>query len=273
MKRTQTLYLFTYLAFSAAASAMELFYPLHRAAQLEDLFGMHTYLLDRDPKEVDAPNLQGLTPLMIAVIFGKRLSVKDLVNLHKADITKTDPRGRTTLHYAASEGQGSALDRKKIALFLMKQGAPLDAQTIAGVTPLHQAVIEGQNWVAKTLMSFGANKSLADNTGKTALMHAEDRNNKKLMKEIVAAIEGKIIATKDQRDSSETAAHKKCLQVLRLDSAQRQLSFETISTKDSSETAAHKKCQQLMRLGAAQRLVAFETSFTDDAQEDESSDY
>ncbi len=207
---SQFLFLSILLTLSATASAMQHTFPLHRAAQKDNRFGMHEYLLYRDPEEVNALNAKGLTPLMVAVIYGHHHAVEDLVDLHNADITRAGPQGKTALHYAASKGRGKPKHRKKIAFFLMQHGASIDAQTNIGITPLHQAVIEGQNWIAITLLSFGANRLLQDLARNTPADYAQAKKNTKLMAHLTALLIEKKVEIGETQDLSETAACNKC---------------------------------------------------------------
>lgn len=234
----QCLFLFAHLALSMAISAMESKHPLHHAALTEDLFGMHVYLLDRNPEEVDIQSDAGLTALMTAVIAGKRYAVEDLVVLHGANVALADQQGRTALHYAASKGFGKPKHRKKIAYFLLKHGAPIDAQTHIGITPLHQAVLEGQNWVAIALMTFGANKLLIDTSCNRPYDYALARNNRKLIDYINTALAQKGIEGEEQKDSSETAARRKFKMLHRLRYGPKKKVTYEIASEDAEEESS-----------------------------------
>ncbi len=234
----QCLFLFAHLALSMAISAMESKHPLHHAALTEDLFGMHEYLLYRNPEEVDTQSDAGLTALMTAIVAGKRHAVEDLVALHGANVALADLQGRTALHYAASNGFGKPKDRRKIAYFLLKHGAPIDAQTTTGITPLHQAVLEGQNWVAITLIAFGANKLLIDTSGKRPYDYAREKNNRKLMDYINTALAEKRIEGEEEKDSSETAARRKFKMLHRLRYGPKKKVTYEIASEDAEEESS-----------------------------------
>ncbi|XP_060584216.1 LOW QUALITY PROTEIN: ankyrin repeat domain-containing protein 27-like [Ruditapes philippinarum] len=74
-----------------------------------------------------------------------------------------DDMGRTALHLAAFNGQGSLID------ILCKHGCLTDATDYLGCTPLHLAAQKGHQNIILLLVHFGADISAVDNEGNTSL--------------------------------------------------------------------------------------------------------
>jgi ankyrin repeat protein len=61
---------------------------------------------------------------------------------------------------------------------LLSYGANVDSQNDAGRTPLHAAVAESDLFCVQVLVKHGARTDLKDNKGKTALMLAQNMDEK-----------------------------------------------------------------------------------------------
>ena len=94
--------------------------------------------------------------------------------LEKIDANKKDDRGKTALHFAASDREWKDT-RNRLAEMLLTAGADINAQDDEGKTPLMYAVKEVGLWHDTALesvgflVSHGADITLRDKDGKTAL--------------------------------------------------------------------------------------------------------
>lgn len=264
---------------------------LHEAAQKSDLYYFHQHLNSDDLQLVNQLNDAGQTPLMVAVIHGQLEAVKDLVDLHNADLRTQDPLGKTALHLAASHGLGEHGKRKKIAFFLMRHYARLDmidAVTRAGMTPFHHAIVDGQITIALNLMSFGADKEAEDNAGITPLHYAKVKLKgeqeklekcKELQKERESSFaqleEIEELKARQKITAQNIRKYTKLVECISTAIAQTQrLSRKPIYDKkndeESPETAAVKRTQMLRILLQAQESATGSGSISVSSHEEES---
>ena len=123
----------------------------------------------------------GCSPLSSAVRQGASRGtvpedlVRRMVVTHGADLGWVDD-GMTALHYAASNRALSG----RIVRALVELGAPVDAHTTAesqgrpsGSTALNLAALNGNTDAVEILLTFGADATLRDGEGATALENAE----------------------------------------------------------------------------------------------------
>jgi ankyrin repeat protein len=89
-----------------------------------------------------------------------------------ANISATDRFGETALHRVADLRRTNGPRAARIAMLLIKRGAPVDAPNRDRVTPLHQAVRARNLAVAELLLDRGANPNAADKRGSTPLHRA-----------------------------------------------------------------------------------------------------
>ncbi len=115
------------------------------------------------------------TPLHYAAAYGYVDSANALLSLG-ANMESRDVVGATPLHTAAESG---SVD---VAFLLFKSGANINSQTTAfKLTPLHCAILHGRRDMVKFLLSIGADTSLKDKGGNTALSLAEEYGNQELI--------------------------------------------------------------------------------------------
>ncbi|CAL8464478.1 g4013 [Coccomyxa elongata] len=136
---------------------------LHRAAMFPDQDKV-AWLLD-EGLELEARDREGVTPLHCAVFYMQRPVIKVLLS-HGADINTKDDQGYTPLHTAASH---SSFQSHLVLADLMEAGADLEAVDEEGRTPLLGALDGNRKEAIDVLIAGGAQTSVADTKGRTAL--------------------------------------------------------------------------------------------------------
>jgi ankyrin repeat protein len=109
--------------------------------------------------KTEVRNANDESPLMLAALKGYLSLVKKLV-ANDADVNKP---GWTPLHYAATGGHVPILE------FLLDESAYIDAESPNGTTPLMMAAMYGSPEAVKLLIQAGADLSLKNQLGMTAL--------------------------------------------------------------------------------------------------------
>jgi RNA polymerase sigma factor (sigma-70 family) len=150
---------------------------LHEAAAIGDSSRVRA-ALDRDPALLDTDSREGFTPLALAAHFG-HLDVMRLLIDRGADVNRvaTHRLAVTPLHAALFGRQVGA------ALLLIERGADVtlarggSGWKRAGWTPLHYAASMGFSTLVQPLLDRGADRSRADEDGKTPLDLAIDANH------------------------------------------------------------------------------------------------
>ncbi|MET0543334.1 MAG: ankyrin repeat domain-containing protein [Variovorax sp.] len=142
-------------------------------------------LIDSPKTNVEARNASDESPLMMAAIKGQQDIVLKLI-ARDADINKP---GWTPLHYAASSGQVA------IMKILLDKYAFIDAQSPNGTTPLMMAAMYGSSDSVKLLLEEGADTTMKNQQGMTAVDFAKraDRGS-------VASMIGEVMQKKMPRD-------------------------------------------------------------------------
>lgn len=120
---------------------------------------------------VNIKNLEGMTPLIYAVIYAKNSKIiESLIELGNADVNLPDNTGKTALHYAVEHKKDFAI------LKLLKNKANIDAQDLAGETPLMDALSKPNNFkIVNLLMKNQPNLNLVNNWNET-LFHFAVKN-------------------------------------------------------------------------------------------------
>ena len=205
----KSIYLFVFIGFSSVnAGSFEDFFsaiqrddPQSLSALLRRGFdpntlnakgqsGLFLALRDPSPRVVEvllkAPNIkvetrtpQDESPLMMAAMRGELKLATELI-AKDADVNKT---GWTPLHYAASSTQGEQL---AVAKLLLENAAYIDAASPNGSTPLMMAAMYGNTATLKLLLEEGADPTLKNQLGLTAVDFAQ-RADRKDMVELIAA--------------------------------------------------------------------------------------
>ena len=154
--------------------------------------GLFLALRDPSPKVVEvllkAPKIkvetrtpQDESPLMMAAMRGELKLAAALID-KDADVNKT---GWTPLHYAASSPQG---DQLGVAKLLLENAAYIDAASPNGSTPLMMAAMYGNASTLKLLLDEGADPTLKNQLGLTAVDFAQRADRKEMVELIGAAI-------------------------------------------------------------------------------------
>jgi ankyrin repeat protein len=117
--------------------------------------------------QVDAENAGGETPLMMAALRGNEEIALALLARGAAPHRP----GWSPLHYAATGGSAAL-----VRLFLSK-GAPVDARSPTGRTPLMMAGRYGSSDAAEVLLEAGADRRLVDDAGLDAAANADAGGN------------------------------------------------------------------------------------------------
>jgi ankyrin repeat protein len=99
--------------------------------------------------DVNAPDVNGNTPLMMAAIYGHPESARYLINAGaKVDVATAD--GRTPLFEAARHGH------LKTVRLLLAHGAQPNIKTADGRTPIGEASLNGHVKIVEALRAAGA---------------------------------------------------------------------------------------------------------------------
>lgn len=138
-------------------------------------------LLESPQLNVDIANAKDETPLMLAAIKGQQDLVTQLLK-RDAAVNKT---GWTPLHYAATSGQLT------IMKVLLDNYAFIDAQSPNGTTPLMMAAMYGSGEAVKLLLAEGADTTMKNQLGMTAVDFANKANRTEAAQLITAAMNAK----------------------------------------------------------------------------------
>jgi hypothetical protein len=136
----------------------------------EDAMHVFTRLLAEPGIDVDAQASNGDTAIMIAAFKGNLPAVRALLD-HEALINRP---GWTALHYAAASGN------TEIAAILLDHYAYIDAASPNRTTPLMMAARERREETMRLLLSAGADATLRNEAGYTAMDFARENDFKEI---------------------------------------------------------------------------------------------
>lgn len=118
---------------------------------------------------IDGTNAGGNTALVGAAWSGRDAMLTALLD-RGADLAAS---GARALEFAANAGQASTVR------LLVERGVPPDGRNAYGWTPLMAAAWQGHDAVVNALLAHGADRTLKDDSGKTALDWARDGNRRR----------------------------------------------------------------------------------------------
>lgn len=121
-----------------------------------------SFLLTQRAVRVELHNRQGESPLMIAAIKGHLDIARQLIR-RGAEVNKP---GWTPLHYAASRAEPDSADMVRL---LLEHHAYIDAESPNRSTPLMLAAMYGNRDLVPLLLEEGADPSLRNDQGLTAV--------------------------------------------------------------------------------------------------------
>lgn len=137
-------------------------------------------LLRTGQTDIDAPNDEGETPLLLACRNQNAYLVEILLKAG-ADPNRKLLDGFSPLHYAASEGNDA------IARALLQGGADGNLRNMDGETPLILAAREGHNDMTALLLQNGADANLVDNLRHSALHYATENGFTEIVEQLLMA--------------------------------------------------------------------------------------
>lgn len=120
------------------------------------------FLLTQRAVDVGLSNAAGETPLMLAALKGQLEIARKLI-ARGADVNKP---GWTPLHYAVTRTEDDSLDMVRL---LLEHYAYIDAESPNRSTPLMLAAKYGDSRVVQLLLDEGADASLRNEQGLTAI--------------------------------------------------------------------------------------------------------
>ncbi|MBW1902812.1 MAG: ankyrin repeat domain-containing protein [Deltaproteobacteria bacterium] len=133
-------------------------------------------LLANEPKQINATDDRGATPLHSASIRGYK-EVVVLLIAKGADVNAIDIDGNTPLHSVTmAVGGFYRKDHKEIAELLIANGADINVKNNKGRrTPLHFAAVANNKEMVELFLANGANVYAKDQWGKTPLYWARSK--------------------------------------------------------------------------------------------------
>jgi hypothetical protein len=131
--------------------------------------------------EVEARNVDGMTPLHCASATGREAVVRLLLD-RGAEVRAATSKGVTPLHVASQYGHAA------VVRLLLERGADVRAALPDGFTPLHSASLEGHEPVVRLLLDGGADANARDEEGRTALAVAGKAGHKDIVRLLVEAV-------------------------------------------------------------------------------------
>lgn len=150
------------------------------AFNLESYRAMEALLKSTQIK-AELRNARGESLLMLAAIKGDLRLAKWLID-GGADVNKT---GWTPLHYACS---GTSPQQADMARLLLENSAYIDAESPNGSTPLMMAAMYGTTDTLTLLLAEGADASLRNQQGLTAIEFAQRVGRSSNVEAIAAAL-------------------------------------------------------------------------------------
>lgn len=140
------------------------------------------FLARQNAVDVNARNRAGETPLMMAAIKGDLALARRLIVAREAEVNQP---GWTALHYAASSKSPASADMVHL---LLEHHAYIDAESPNRTTPLMMASQYGREEIVSLLLKAGADPTLRNQKGLTAVDFARQGGRAPVAEELSAAI-------------------------------------------------------------------------------------
>jgi len=153
-------------------------------AMRDDAEKVAGFLLDQPSVQVEVRTPNDESPLMMAALKG-RLALATRLIEREAEVNKP---GWAPLHYAATDAGGQA---PAMVRLLLEHHAYIDAESPNGTTPLMMAAHYGNPTVVKILLEEGADPSIKNQQGLTAIDFARRANRAEVVETIAAFIRAK----------------------------------------------------------------------------------
>lgn len=142
------------------------------------------FLLNQRSVKIEARNNNGESPLMMAALKGHLDLARELIE-RKAEVNKP---GWTPLHYACSNSEPES---KAMVALLLEHHAYIDAESPNRTTPLMMAARYGHPDAVQLLLEEGADPSLRNEKGLTAVDFARSAGRNDLANLIATPIRAK----------------------------------------------------------------------------------
>jgi len=153
-------------------------------AMRDDAVKVAGFLLDQPGVQVEVRTPNDESPLMMAALKG-RLALATRLIEREAEVNKP---GWAPLHYAATDAGAQA---PAMVRLLLEHHAYIDAESPNGTTPLMMAAHYGNPTVVKVLLEEGADPSIRNQQGLTAIDFARRANRAEVVEIIAAFIRAK----------------------------------------------------------------------------------
>jgi len=129
-------------------------------------------ILKSSPARVSEYAPDGFTPVALAAFFGQPAAVKALIAAG-ADVNAAakNPLKVAALHAAVAGG------KLEIVRALLEAGADPNAQQQQGFRPIHEAGTKANRALAELLLSHGADPTLPNDAGQTAIALAHEKGH------------------------------------------------------------------------------------------------
>lgn len=144
----------------------------------EDSGKVFNILLNAPGADLEIRAKNGDSALMIASYKGNVAAVKALL----AKEVQVNNQGWTALHYAAAIGSDD------IVRMLLEESAYIDAESPNGTTPLMMAAGSGRLTTVKLLLDEGADPSIKNNIGMSALDFAQQASQTYVLDDITGLL-------------------------------------------------------------------------------------
>jgi len=140
------------------------------------------FLLEQPSVRVESRNAHGESPLMLAALQGDLALARRLI-ARGAEVNKP---GWTALHYAASHPE---VGSDAVVALLLEHHAYIDAESPNRTTPLMMAARYGHLRVVKRLLDEGADATLRNEQGLTALDFARQAQREEAARLVTTALQ------------------------------------------------------------------------------------